>query len=718
MDIDLLSHHRSVLKREAMLRKIRQIGVPRRITHTRETLMREFIHRPMPFRPVAGSAARPVPADAYTPSYLPLAHLIKISLKDLQCETHHHGRFLLLRVFCQPFRKLAITAAVEDETEDVDKMSLYHTKDSLRAFEILPEGSVITIKEPFYKMEDNGAYTIRVDHPSDMGFLDPHNEMYPEEWKDPEDFQMTALEWKLEGNQAFAREEYLEAHRCYTRGLARADSHELDLKHDLLRNRSSANLRLSHYDQAISDAFFSLTSDQDDPEFRRKNSEAHCLRGRANYNLGHYTNALKSFKEMLQLSPSDANGKKELARTEARLVEEHGGLYDFAEVVDEVIKNGYSADRASFISNTQMRQTEDRGQGLFATKEIRLGELIVCEKAFMTAHPSDDKPKSPMSGWLSSVQKVIDNPSQSSNMLGLYSGRVRSSTTSVPIIDGLPVFDTYEFLKILDLNGFSYEVGQETKPYGTTAHMSPTSPKSTGLWTHVSNANHSCLANATRSFIGDMIILRAARDIARDEEITIAYLNPQHLLAKRQRAFAGAWSFVCTCPLCDWERRTTVHAQELAENIETGLAFMGDKLHDTTLPDDSSILILAELLAEDLEDSYADHLLRRLPCLGMAHVWQWLSQIYLLQNNRAALGNSSYKVLLSYGYWVKVQDSIVRVELCYGIPAVGVVDAFMCLAHLAGEDDVELSSEFKAWARMIYKIVNGIPLGFELKYGD
>ncbi|CAD0112989.1 unnamed protein product [Aureobasidium uvarum] len=92
-------------------------------------------------------------------------------------------------------------------------MALYHTKEALRACEVVPEGTVVTVKEPFYHMEDDGRYVLRVDHPSDMVVLGQSHKLYPEQWRDREETQMTALDWKLEGDKAFDRDEYPEAHR-------------------------------------------------------------------------------------------------------------------------------------------------------------------------------------------------------------------------------------------------------------------------------------------------------------------------------------------------------------------------------------------------------------------------------------------------------------------------------------------------------------------------
>ncbi|CAD0112990.1 unnamed protein product [Aureobasidium uvarum] len=484
----------------------------------------------------------------------------------------------------------------------------------------------------------------------------------------------------------------------------------------LYRNRSLADLHLNRYDATVLDAFMSTTNGRDDTS-KVKDAEAWFHRGRANYQLGHYADALKAFERVIILAPLDLEGYKELKKTKVRLLEQQEGAFDFAEMIGEVSNNGCYADRAGFTSRTEVRQTQDRGRGLFAAKDIRMGDLILCEKAFSAAHPDEHTPKSTLPVWLDSVQKAIDNPSQSKHLLGLYAGQPSTSLISAPVIDGNPVVDTFKVSKILDLNGFSYTVGRESQAYGTSATMTKTSPKSTGLWIHIANANHACLANAVRSFVGDMIILRAAEDINKGEEITISYQIPAPLLGERQKVLFGSWGFHCNCLLCTSEARFAVEMQTLAEHIETCMAFMGDRTLTDILAVDVELIAMAEIVAEDLEDVYAENLARRLPCLGMVDVWQWLSQTYCQKRNRSQLKRSATKILESYGYWTTVQGSHVSMDATHGIPMVGVVDGLIYLSIVAeGEQKIELSQEFKAWARKIYEIVNGNMMGFELKY--
>jgi hypothetical protein len=67
-------------------------------------------------------------------------------------------------------------------------------------------------------------------------------------------------------------------------------------------------------------------------------------------------------------------------------------------------------------------------------------------------------------------------------------------------------------------------------------------------------ANHSCLNNAQHSFIGDFLILRAARDLsARDlsagTELTIQYTHPTEVYDETQDRLKQ-WGFECKCASC------------------------------------------------------------------------------------------------------------------------------------------------------------------------
>lgn len=74
---------------------------------------------------------------------------------------------------------------------------------------------------------------------------------------------------------------------------------------------------------------------------------------------------------------------------------------------------------------------------------------------------------------------------------------------------------------------------------------------SCGLWPLASRMNHSCLPNCRRSFIGDMLILRATRDLAAGAELEISYRGGSRALAASDRKWLmDTWGFACRCELC------------------------------------------------------------------------------------------------------------------------------------------------------------------------
>jgi hypothetical protein len=151
--------------------------------------------------------------EAYSPCHLPVSALKKTFLQALDTDMHHRGEYILLRTFCQPFRMSAVMAAVEDEEGHVQRLAVYNTNTSFRPEELFPKGSVVVIKEPYYKMATDGHCILRVDHASDLLMLEPDNALIPAQWKDHNNGQPepTALMWKEKGNAALKKKAYLQA---------------------------------------------------------------------------------------------------------------------------------------------------------------------------------------------------------------------------------------------------------------------------------------------------------------------------------------------------------------------------------------------------------------------------------------------------------------------------------------------------------------------------
>jgi hypothetical protein len=125
-------------------------------------------------------------------------------LKDLHVETHHDDKRLIVRTITPPYRGAGAVTIVEDETGHADKLAIYNYSDAFIIASI-PEGSVVVIKEPYYRYSGEGDYMICVDHPSDIILLEPDDPQIPAALRSTEPRQpdKTASEWRSAGDQAF-----------------------------------------------------------------------------------------------------------------------------------------------------------------------------------------------------------------------------------------------------------------------------------------------------------------------------------------------------------------------------------------------------------------------------------------------------------------------------------------------------------------------------------
>jgi tetratricopeptide (TPR) repeat protein len=497
----------------------------------------------------------------------------------------------------------------------------------------------------------------------------------------------------------------------YTRGLACLPEDAGESKRDLHRNRSLANLHLGRYDATISDALLSVSDDRDEVA-RKKDAKALYRTGRANYQLGNLVGALALFEKMLELCPADEKGTAELNKTKTRLLEQETGNYDFAEIINELSKNKFLADRASFVGRTEVGQTSDRGRGLFATQNLAMGDLILCEKAFMVAHTSEPEPAAADHlTQLCILNKLMDNPSLSKGILDLYSGET-PKTTAMLIIDGQAVIDVFEIAQIFKYNAFAYAVGNEQQMYGTSGMRAPDAGVSTGIWLRASYANHACNFNSTRSFFGDLIVYRATRDIARGAEITIAYISPT-ADDEMSKIMLPNWGFNCSCILCNHEAATNVDRSGL---LEASNAFLDVHWIGANINFDYEVLEQAVTLAVDFLESYSSNLSLQLPCLGACPIYLWLCQVYFTLGDAENTLATAEEVLRLHGYRLVVEDSTVSLDATHGFLTPGVVDTLMHVFKSLKNLKPALGREFKVLAKRFYLTLNGSLAGFGARY--
>jgi hypothetical protein len=161
-----------------------------------------------------------VTSFVYPPCTQSLCCLQRISLTDLVLETVHRGKYLLLRTIVHPKKNVGIETVVEDPNGDVEALGLYNQNPCRSHTDIIPNDSIIVLKEPYYKISAQGGTSLRCDHPADLIFLDANNPVVQDlKWKTgtPKIYKiLTAAEYKTLGNDYFKQGNFYEAIKAYS----------------------------------------------------------------------------------------------------------------------------------------------------------------------------------------------------------------------------------------------------------------------------------------------------------------------------------------------------------------------------------------------------------------------------------------------------------------------------------------------------------------------
>lgn len=466
--------------------------------------------------------------DAYPPSLMPLSSLVPINLDDMSLERHHRGRMLIVKTFCQPIRISGIKNAIEDVLGNVDLLSICNLPSATPVDSVLPKSAVLAVKEPYYEVTADGSM-VRVDHPSDLVLLEPHDLLVPRQWRADHQSAMTVSELKTMGDKALEECNWKEAARLYSEALVNCDKTHCQVRLGLHRNRAQAYLNLGQYELAEEEFLAAvITGDDGSKEVNVLNAKAYLGAGQAQYLLRNFILAKNYFDQALCLDPADKAVAAELERTSQRIHEQESGQFDLAAMAESVTSSNRRLDYASFTRNTRIASAGNRRRGLFATKDIKDGGLVIVEKAFCVKFGDEVGKQHSMIMWLNrdgfifgahserlydTIDQMRRNPKQASKLLDLANGE-GFGRKHVDYVDGSVVVDAFQIQAIMKWNGFGCPGIRSA--VGNIRHCTDWSG---GIWIHAAYMNRSRMPNTSRVFFGDMMIVRAIRDIKAGEEI-------------------------------------------------------------------------------------------------------------------------------------------------------------------------------------------------------
>ena len=301
---------------------------------------------------------------------------------------------------------------------------------------------------------------------------------------------------------------------------------------------------------------------------------------------GELLDGLRTVAETANISlPKETSDRIRTAKkaVDTRLHELQHGDYDwlslFRKSMTQESEQRYLLEAADFIGPVKLDWASGKGRGLFATRDVRAGELLLVEKAigvgFEVENVVDHRksydflfPRTVVPGvstasnrlFAQVVSGVLDNPDLYHQLTQLSGGSKSDSlppltlppSENVWLESESPAFTQLgleEIRTMTELNAYNLPLVGKDLSDGPSLDVNETG----GLFYACSFMNHSCIPNAFRIAFGDIMVIRANIDLKKGAEITQSYMAraPYHIRASRLR---DSWGIDCTCAMCQADR--------------------------------------------------------------------------------------------------------------------------------------------------------------------
>lgn len=199
---------------------------------------------------------------------------------------------------------------------------------------------------------------------------------------------------------------------------------------------------------------------------------------------------------------------------------------------------------------------DSKQMGLFANRDFKLGELVLCEKPFLVV-PTFLQSKS--TEEILSVADIVTNASKENQDLFFdLSDKCRNDSDVCASILG-----------IIETNGLP--MGEEKE--GKT-------PPSAGLYKLMCRMNHSCVPNVHHQFneVSGSHEIRCITPIKENEEVVANYFYVAgKTFEKRQQLQHSKWNFKCQCKRCLKEKEDAF-AREKGNEHEQKLSKLDEEI--------------------------------------------------------------------------------------------------------------------------------------------
>lgn len=169
---------------------------------------------------------------------------------------------------------------------------------------------------------------------------------------------------------------------------------------------------------------------------------------------------------------------------------------------------------------------------------------------------------------------------------------------------------------------------------------------SCGVWITASYINHSCIDNCVRSFMGDMMIVRASKNLKANTELKFWYQAPigEGGIEEQQESFRRNWEFACTCALCKSLEETPASTFKTRRELLDKIQSLCSKKPADEVPTEE-----VQRLINTINGTY-DRPAREIPRLALWGAHYFLANIYLAKEQYLNTLNAIGKTLVALGF--------------------------------------------------------------------
>ncbi|KAF3941797.1 hypothetical protein ABW19_dt0205906 [Dactylella cylindrospora] len=666
--------------------------------------------------------------EVYEPANpsISLDKLKKIQIKDLRLGKHHKGTYLKVRVVAKAFElECSLQTVVEDEQGSHALLRLYFRDTKFRPSEHLPPTQVLAIRDPFFWSCEPGDQVVRVDHPYDMQYLypweEPGSKLIPINWRQNMldegmlvDHLIQLAEVYFDGGETAAALMRLNQAEATSKKPKNKTSEYMMSR--LKLGRAKVNMRLGRHILTAADIEYALKAFPD-------HEEAMHLRALRLYYTGRYDLCKEALEKLRERFPKNVKYIDLELRTKQRFEELKRGSYNWRSMRRESLNRPFNpSDHADYTNAVKLKKTP-KGRRIFTARDLKRGDLVMVVKA-AAAIPFEEKLSVYMMMWKEA--KPEGEYGISSHLTGEIMDYIRRqppgwyeknlmlmtegtfNTPNYKLPDGSRVPDIFHIEDIRNANKVNitiHPVFDHSEAYLSSLRESDFI---SGFWVLPSYLRHSCIPNAHRTVIGDMMIIRAGGDIPANTKVTINCRTP------------SVWNYAdfefdCTCPIHKYDYTAPGESDDITilRAVLWGQFVSQAKVIDQVLRqrdkklkiDMKEALYNLEKILDQLKSIQPPP--SKMPPVQLLHRYRYVASLYFGLGDRRHTRCALYRLLDAHGveYDVDEEEDSLKIINHGSHPTNDLMHSYLDLSTIAQTPRIK-----KAWytaSVSVYEILYG-----------